>query len=141
MTTYPVEQLSADERCLVEAAMAAAERAYAPYSKYRVGAAVRGAGHLLHSGCNVENASYGATICAERAAVCALVAAGEKRLSAVAVFTFSDPPALPCGVCRQVLAEFCDDADVLIVSPGTVLKRKLSALLPEAFRLRPGGQP
>src|SRR5678815_3953793 len=98
MTESPSEEL-------VSAARAACDNAYAPYSGFRVGAAVRGASGRVYSGCNVENASYGATLCAERCAVAALVAGGEKKITEVAVWTEGDAPAMPCGVCRQVLYE------------------------------------
>ena len=81
-------------------------RAHAPYSKFRVGAAVADEAGRIHVGCNVENASYGLTVCAERNAVAAAVAAGARRIVAVAVASGSRPPASPCGACRQVLAEF-----------------------------------
>src|ERR1700741_3390871 len=89
---------------LVEAAIAARSRAHAPYSNFQVGAAVATASGEIFGGCNVENASYGLTICAERAAVCAAVAAGHKEIVAVAVVTLG--AASPCGACRQVLSEF-----------------------------------
>lgn len=141
---------------LVAAAAAAARRAYAPYSRFHVGCALLGGSGAVHAGCNVENASYGLGICAERAAVCAAVAAGERALRAVAVVGGRRPPranaagtgggpvvagpeCLPCGACRQVLAEFCpDDTPVLTLGPdGRIARRRLGDLLPEAFRLPP----
>lgn len=120
-----------DDR-LVTAARAAQQQAYAPYSRYRVGAAIEGEDGSVHLGCNVENASYGLTICAERAAVAAAVGAGVRRFRRVVVVTDSDPPGPPCGACRQVLAEF---GDMAVESVGPVTRRAwpLTALLPEAF--------
>jgi len=130
-------ELEPAERALIDAARAAAERAYCRYSGYAVGAAVESESGRIFSGCNVENASYGATMCAERSAIFALVAAGERRIARVCVFAPREPLAMPCGLCRQVIAEFCRDAPVLVVGPSGVLVRSFAALLPEAFRLDP----
>jgi cytidine deaminase len=130
-------QLSAAERSLVDAARAASEHAYCRYSGYAVGAAIRAADGRIFTGCNVENASYGATMCAERSAIFALASAGERRIVAVCVYAPGEPMAMPCGMCRQVIAEFCLDAPVLVAGPGGVLRRSFAALLPEAFRLDP----
>ena len=135
------EQLSAEERALVEAAEGAAGRAYAPYSHYSVGAAVQSESGQIFAGCNVENASYGATMCAERSAIFALVAAGQRQIRAVAVYAPGEPMAMPCGMCRQVIAELCVDAPVLVAGPRGVLRRQFAALLPEAFRLIREGEP
>ena len=130
-----LEQLSADERALVDAARAASERAYCRYSGYSVGAAVRAADGRIFTGCNVENASYGATMCAERSAIFGMVSAGQRRITAVCVYAPGEPMAMPCGMCRQVVSEFCLDAPVLVAGPRGVLRRSFAALLPEAFRL------
>ncbi len=133
------DELDPAERLLVEAAAEAAKRAYARYSSYAVGAAVRSETGRIYMGCNVENASYGATICAERSAVFALIVAGEREIRAVSVFTTAPPLAMPCGMCRQVISEFSEDATVLVAGPGGVLRRSFAGLFPEAFRLpRPG---
>jgi len=121
---------------LVKAAKSAMERAYAPYSKFRVGAAVLGGSGAVHAGCNVENASYGLTICAERAAVSNAVCAGEREIRAVAIANSSGKPAFPCGACRQVIAEFAPpggDVEIHIISDGGVERHMLSELLPHAF--------
>ena len=125
------------QRALVAAARAVRKRAHAPYSNFHVGAAVLDERGRVHVGCNVENASYGLTICAERNAIAAAVAAGARRLQAVAVVTETRPPGTPCGACRQVLAEFGgDDLVVLLASPtGPADETQLGALLPRAFRL------
>jgi cytidine deaminase len=119
---------------LVVAACDARQQAYAPYSRFPVGAAVQADDGPIVSGCNVENASYGLTVCAERVAVLAAVAAGHRKFVAIAVV--SQGGVTPCGACRQVLAEFADDLVVLLVDadhPDRVREVKLSALLPERF--------
>src|SRR5205085_4767271 len=98
---------------LLAAAPALAQRAHAPSPQSRVGAAVIGADGRVHVGCNVENASFGLTVCAERAAVFAAVAAGTRRLRALALVTDANPPAMPCGACRQVLREFAIDLPIV----------------------------
>ena len=120
---------------LVAAARQVRARAYAPYSNFKVGAAVRDEAGRIHVGCNVENASYGLTICAERNAVAAAVAAGARRLTAVAVVTGTTPPASPCGACRQVLAQFAAPATpVLLAAPrGAVVTHSVASLLPDSF--------
>ena len=127
----------AQRRRLVAAARAVRKRAHAPYSKFTVGAAVLDERGRVHVGCNVENASYGLTVCAERHAVAAAVAAGARRVCAVAVASGAKPPALPCGACRQVLAELGDAAtEIFIAGPtGTAERTTLAALLPRAFSL------
>ena len=128
---------AADTRALLAAARTARRKAHAPYSGFQVGAAVLDETGRVHAGCNVENASFGLTICAERSAVTAAVTAGAHAILAVAVVTSSRPPAAPCGACRQVLAEFAnDDALVLLAGPtGSPVERRLGELLPDAFRL------
>ena len=121
---------------LVAAARAVRERAHAPYSRFAVGAAVRDERGRIHVGCNVANVSYGLTVCAERNAVAAAVAAGARRIRAAAVVSGSRPPATPCGACRQVLAELGDARTVIVVAgpSGGARRITLGALLPNAFR-------
>jgi cytidine deaminase len=119
---------------LKEAARAASERAYCPYSKFRVGAAILTSSGRIFAGCNVENASYGLTICAERNAVFLMVASGETSIRAVVIYTPTPTPTAPCGACRQVLNEFGPDALVHSGCDGPqVISRRISQLLPEAF--------
>jgi cytidine deaminase len=120
---------------LIDAAKAVRASAHAPYSHFQVGAAVQTASGEIFAGCNVENASYGLTICAERAAVCAAVAAGHNDIIAVAVVARGG--AAPCGACRQVLAEFGPNMDVVMVDAddlAPIRTATLDALLPDAFR-------
>jgi cytidine deaminase len=118
---------------LVTAAKAAQDRAYAPYSNFRVGAALESESGEVFVGCNVENASYGLTICAERAAVCAAVSAGARRFRRAVVVSDCDPPAAPCGACRQVLSEFGRDLRVDAVGPSGHASWTMAELLPAAF--------
>jgi len=118
---------------LVRRARAVMANAYAPYSHFPVGAAVQAEDGSVHVGTNVENASYGLTICAERMAVGAAIAAGQRRLVRVAVASQVDPPATPCGACRQLLAEFGLDMEIIAVGPKSERRFALRALLPEAF--------
>ena len=118
---------------LLRAAEGARRHAHAPYSRYLVGAAVEADDGAIYAGCNVENASYGLTICAERAAVCAAVAAGARRIRRAVVVTDSDPPGAPCGACRQVLAEFGLDMEVTAVGSSRRVQWRLRDLLPDAF--------
>lgn len=119
---------------LISAAKTSAANAYCPYSKFRVGAAVLGDSGMVYPGCNIENASFGLTICAERAALCRAVTDGETRITAVVVYTPTESPTAPCGACRQALNEFGPDMDCICVSDGTeIIRMKLSGLLPAAF--------
>jgi cytidine deaminase len=128
--------LTDQDRALVAAARAARDRAYAPYSGYRVGAALRTPGGEVISAANVENASYGMTICAERAAVAAAVAAGHRRFEAVAVAADGPEPASACGACRQVLREFPNGPDLRVLLAGESGERLVVTTLEE---LLPGG--
>lgn len=118
---------------LISAAREVRENAYAPYSHFQVGAALRTASGRIFRGCNVENLSFGLTICAERAAVLAAVAAGETRFEAIAVVADSVQPVTPCGACRQVLAEFSLDLRVCSVNlQGKRYESTIAELLPRA---------
>jgi cytidine deaminase len=115
--------------------------AYAPYSGYRVGAALVTRQGAVYAGCNVENSTFGATLCAERSAVAAMIAAGDRAPHLCVLVTMGVEPAAPCGICRQVLAEFAPDLKLLLVaedSSGNIAQRSsahLAALLPHPFRL------
>ena len=118
---------------LVEAAQNVRERAHAPYAGFAVGAAVLDHEGGVHVGCNVENASYGLCVCAERHAIAAAVSAGADRIQALAVVTDTNPPASPCGACRQVLVEFGDFPVILANVKGDRVVSSVSELLPAAF--------
>ena len=118
---------------LISAARSAQARAYAPYSNFRVGAALESIDGEVFTGCNVENASYGLTICAERAAISAAVGAGVRRFRRAVVVSDVDPPAAPCGACRQVLAEFGLDLPIEAVGSRRSISWRLADLLPAAF--------
>jgi len=121
---------------LVAAARDACARSYSPYSHFPVGAALRTADGRVFAACNVENASYGLTVCAERSAIFSMVAAGAREIAALVVYTSTGSPVTPCGACRQVLIEFGRDADVVCVcSSEQSLSFKAGDLLPHAFRL------
>ncbi|MGS4944182.1 cytidine deaminase [Meridianimarinicoccus sp. RP-17] len=120
---------------LVAAARGVMTRAYAPYSRFQVGAAIMGAGGAVHLGCNVENAAYPEGTCAEAGAIAAMVAAGETRIMAVALIADTPRPLTPCGGCRQKLAEFASaDTPVTLASvSGARQETTVGALLPGAF--------
>jgi cytidine deaminase len=125
-----------DSGRLRDAAFAAMENAYAPYSRFRVGAAIQASSGEIVTGCNVENAAYGEALCAERVAVAAAVAQGLTSFEEIAIASESDEPSPPCGSCRQTMSEFAPD---LLVSSyarnGKQVTWRLSELLPEAFAL------
>lgn len=119
---------------LVRTARDASQQAYCRYSGFRVGAAVLTEDGRIFAGCNVENASYGLTICAKRNAVFQAVAGGSPRIRAVVIYTPTAEPAAPCGACRQVITEFGPDAEIVCACDGPkILRRRLTELLPEAF--------
>ncbi len=129
------ESLPAPWDVLLAAAREVAKHAYAPYSHLHIGAALQGESGQIYRGCNVENASYGLTICAERAAVFAAVVAGEQGFAGLAISTPDAGPLSPCGACRQVLAEFAQDLEIVSEGKnGETRTFQLSALLPEVFR-------
>ena len=131
-STVPVVELASDWRELVEAAAEARRNAYAPYSRFAVGAAVRVASGRIYTGSNIENAAWGLTVCAERVAIWKAFSAGERELKALAVVT--ETGATPCGSCRQVMAEFAEELPVVIAdTAGYAWRTSLAELLPHAF--------
>lgn len=130
--TTPIDEQTW-QRLIDEAAMVRG-RAYAPYSGFQVGASLLTSDGEIISGCNVENATFGATVCAERNAISAAVARGVREFAALCVITPADRPVAPCGICRQVLAEFSGDLPILMITTaGDRLHVELSELLPHRF--------
>lgn len=124
-----------EDSVLIAKATEMLERAYVPYSNYRVGAALLGKNGRVYGGCNFENASYGATICAERCAVAVAVADGCREFSKIAIISSGEAVASPCGICRQVLFEFSDDLTVICASPsGETRTYNIKELLLDGFR-------
>ena len=125
---------------LIAAAREVRQRAYAPYSKYFVGAAIATESGRIFAGCNFENATYGAAICAERNAIGHMIAAGERKPVACAVVTAGPRGGSPCGICRQVLWEFASDMPIALIGEGprgtTRRDTSLKKLLPDGFRLK-----
>lgn len=122
---------------LLAAAAIARQHAFAPFSKFRVGAALEAENGTIIFGCNVESASYGLTMCAERVAIFKGVSEGHRRFNRVAVVTDTDTPTPPCGACRQLLWEFAPDAEVVIANLNGTMKRfRVRELLPDAFDAR-----
>lgn len=119
---------------LMDSARSASKRAYCPYSDFHVGAALLGESGAIYHGCNVENASYGLTICAERSAVARAIADGETEIVGIVVYTPTPKPTTPCGACRQVLNEFGPSMPIRCVCDGKdVFRTTLAKLLPSAF--------
>ena len=119
---------------LIAAALAAREHAFAPYSKFQVGAAIEDADGRIHTGCNVENATYGLTVCAERVAVFKAISEGARQFRRVAVAADTETLTPPCGACRQILWEFCGDVEIVLVNPrGKTETYQLKDLFPKPF--------
>jgi len=122
---------------LIEEAKKARENAVAPFSKFKVGAALRTKSGRVFHGCNVENCTYALTVCAERVALLTALAAGEREFDAIAVVTQSDEPGTPCGPCRQLMWEYCGDLDVALANlTGRRVDYKLSTLFPHPFSFK-----
>lgn len=118
---------------VVAAARAVRQSAHARYSRLRVGAALQDRAGRIHTGANVENASFGLTMCAERVAVGAAVSAGTRQFERLVIVSDREPPVAPCGACRQVLAEFGTDLSIEAVGPSSVRRWQLAELLPDPF--------
>ncbi len=131
----PGEIGESQREALIAAAVAVRKHAYAPYSNFDVGAAILTSDGRIFAGCNIENASYGLTICAERVAIGSAVASGGRVFSAIAIVTPRGNP--PCGACRQALAEFCDDLPILLVAADddAVRRTSLGEMFPDSFTL------
>lgn len=126
-----------DYEILLKKAKEAAENAYTPYSKFKVGACVLGANGNMYTGCNFENASYGLSICAERNAIGTAVASGERRIIAIAIYSPNMGNCTPCGACRQVIYEFRSDNGTIVITEenGNIIVHTIEELLPEGFIL------
>src|SRR6266481_360115 len=119
---------------LIEAALQARENAHAPYSKFKVGAAIEDETGRIHTGCNVENATYSLTLCAERVAVFKAISEGSRSFRRIAIAADTDTLTPPCGACRQILWEFCGDVQILLLNPrGKSETLQLKDLFPRAF--------
>ena len=119
---------------LFAAALAARENAFAPFSHFRVGAALQDADGRIHTGCNIENATYGLTLCAERVAVFKAVSEGVRKFRRIAVAADTESLTPPCGACRQILWEFCGDIEIVLVNPrGKTETCRLKDLFPKPF--------
>jgi cytidine deaminase len=119
---------------LADAALAARQHAHAPYSHFLVGAAIEDSEGRVHTGCNVENATYGLTVCAERVAVWKAMSEGARQFRRIAIAADTDTLAPPCGACLQILWEFCGNVEIMLVNPrGKIETLRLKDLLPRAF--------
>lgn len=128
-----------DNKALIDMALKAMENAYAPYSGFKVGAALLCSDKKVYTGCNIENSSYGASNCAERTAIFKAVSEGEREFEKIAIVSSSGDFTFPCGICRQVLSEFMYDKTVVLFSEKDgIMEFKVKDLLPEAFRLQRG---
>lgn len=133
LTTFQSESNMTDKE-LIKKAYSAIEQAYAPYSGFKVGAAVIADGNV-YTGCNIENASYGATMCAERCAIFKAVSDGHRTIDKIAIVSSMHDFTMPCGICRQVMAEFMSDGSIIVTNDKEIKEFKISDLLPAAFSL------
>lgn len=126
-----------DRSAIIAAAKAARENAHAPFSKFKVGAALQTPEGEIIAGCNIENASYGLTMCAERVAIFKAVSEGKRKFTAIAIVVDTDELTPPCGACRQLIWEFCGDVPVTMANlEGRIETMQMSSLLPKAFDAR-----
>lgn len=120
----------------VDHALSARKNSYSPYSKFRVGACVLCESDNYYTGCNIENATYGATCCAERVAIYSAIAAGEKEFTSIAIASDSEDFTLPCGICRQIMYEFSSELEIICANnKGEYKAYSINELLPHAFKL------
>ncbi|MGB9827167.1 MAG: cytidine deaminase [Thermosphaera sp.] len=129
--------MTLNDEALISIAVNALKNSYAPYSRIHVAASILGSNGKVYTGVNVENASYGLTICAERSAIVQMVSDGERKPVKIAVVTDLENPIPPCGACRQFIAEFNPDAEIILhsASSGKTVKTRLSELFPNPFKL------
>ncbi len=127
-----------DYKLLMEKAKKASKKSYSPFSKFAVGAAVLAKGGKIYTGCNVENSSFGMTICAERCAIFKAVSEGVREILAVAIFSPNEDDCYPCGACRQVMYEFQGEEEVVVITnhEDNLNIRKLSDFLPYGFKIQ-----
>ncbi len=119
---------------LITTALAARTHAHAPFSRFQVGAALEDSAGRIHTGCNIENATYGLTICAERVAVFKAISEGARKFRRIAIAADTDTLTPPCGACRQILWEFCGDIEIVLANPrGALEKLRLKDLFPKPF--------
>ncbi len=129
--------MTKNEKELIESAVNARERAHAPYSNFKVGAAIHTKDGKIYTGCNIENATYGLTICAERVAIFKAISEGEKEFAAICVVADTDELTPPCGACRQIIWEFCGDIPVTFANlKGDTEIVRMSELFPRAFDMK-----
>lgn len=128
--------MNISDKELIELAQKAMKNAYAPYSGFRVGAAILTKSGKVYTGCNVENSSYGLTVCAERVAVFKAVSEGEKEFVKIAIVSSARKKTFPCGACRQVLYEFADELEIILEENGKIYKTTLKEIFPEGFRFK-----
>jgi cytidine deaminase (EC 3.5.4.5) len=123
-----------DKNEVIKQAIEAMENAYAPYSKFKVGAALLTKSGKIYTGCNIENSSYGASVCAERVAIFKAVSEGEHDFELLVVATKTEEPSPPCGICRQVISEFSNDLPIILVNDkGSIIETNINKLLPFPF--------
>ncbi|MGB9840495.1 cytidine deaminase [Thermovenabulum sp.] len=134
---FSIQDLTIKERDLISKALEAKDKAYAPYSKFKVGAAILTKEGKIYTGCNIENASFGLTVCAERVALFKALSEGERRIETLAVIADVDEPVSPCGACRQVILELAKGAKILLSNKdgSRVIKTTPEELLPYGFTL------
>ncbi|MBN2104441.1 cytidine deaminase [bacterium] len=124
------------KEALIRAAIDVRENSYAPYSGFRVGAALLTLNGCIFTGCNVENVAYGLTVCAEQNAICKAISEGDNEFLAMAIAADTNEPVMPCGACRQIMGEFNPELDLVLVNlKGKIIESSLSILLPSLFKM------
>lgn len=131
--------MTEQEKELFKEARTASLKAYAPYSGYKVGAAILTTNGTIYTGCNIENASYSLTVCAERNAITNAIINGEKEFKSIAIYVDTEPPFTPCGACRQVLSEFASDLKIFYGNDKSVHSTTLKKIFPHSFSIKEMG--